>query len=47
MRKNQQLHRFSRQVSHELKTPLTSLLGTIENLSDYHNDMDGQQLERF
>ncbi|MCG8460304.1 MAG: hypothetical protein MI919_28815, partial [Holophagales bacterium] len=38
---------FAANVSHELKTPLTSIGGTVELLRDHRQEMSPEQLERF
>lgn len=41
------LQGFARHVSHEFKTPLTSIRGAIELLEDHRNSMTNEQFERF
>ncbi|MEN8190865.1 MAG: HAMP domain-containing sensor histidine kinase [Thermodesulfobacteriota bacterium] len=38
---------FARNVSHEFKTPLTSLSGAVELLQDHGNSMTDQERQRF
>lgn len=38
---------FAANVSHEFKTPLTSLRGAIEILKDHYNEMDADERENF
>lgn len=38
---------FSRQVSHEFKTPLTAIRGTVEVLRDHGEDMTSEEFRRF
>ena len=38
---------FATNVSHELKTPLTSIHGTVELLRDHLDEMTPEELERF
>lgn len=38
---------FANNVSHEFKTPLTSLKGSVELLQDYGNTMDDQERQQF
>lgn len=38
---------FARNVSHEFKTPLSSIRGTVELLQDHLDDMDEEQRGRF
>jgi signal transduction histidine kinase len=41
------IQRFAADVSHEFKTPLTSIRGTTELLRDHLDDMSPQERERF
>ena len=38
---------FAAHVSHEFKTPLTAIRGTVELMRDHGQDMDGAERERF
>ncbi len=38
---------FARSVSHEFKTPLTSLKGTVELLASYGDEMSGKEHKKF
>ena len=38
---------FARAVSHEFKTPLTSIGGTVELLQEHSNDMSAEKRKRF
>lgn len=41
------IHSFAADVSHEFKTPLASIKGTVEILKDYLGDMSEEERDRF
>ena len=41
------IHTFASGVSHEFKTPLTAIRGTVELLRDHLDDMTAEERERF
>ena len=41
------IRNFARSVSHEFKTPLTSMRGTVELLQDHYETMDDEKRESF
>jgi signal transduction histidine kinase len=43
----QYIRGFAASVSHEFKTPLTAIRGTVELLRDHGGDMDAEDRERF
>ncbi|HSF96499.1 MAG TPA: ATP-binding protein [Thermohalobaculum sp.] len=46
-RRSQYLRDFAAHVSHEFKTPLTSIRGAVELLGEHHDDMDRAERQRF
>ncbi len=45
--RSQYIHQFASHVSHEFKTPLTSMQGSLELLLEHNDDMPEQQRLRF
>ena len=46
-RRSQYLRDFAAHVSHEFKTPLTSIRGAVELLGEHHDSMDQAERQRF
>ncbi len=45
--RSQYIQQFASHVSHEFKTPLTSMQGSLELLLDHHDEMPEEQKQRF